>query len=99
MGRPTYSETGLRLDYIEKAPVTDIRLVEIMLVALTAYGTLLGANHLKIMHPVNAAVRDYYVSFGFSYISAQFFLAYHLASLFYYFQLVAMHFVRVPGFK
>lgn len=71
LGRPTYAGTGLRLDYIEKAPVTDIRLVETMLVALTAYGTLLGANHLKIMHPVNAAVRDYYVSFGFSYISGQ----------------------------
>lgn len=71
LGRPTYAGTGLRLDYIEKAPVTDIRLVETMLVALTAYGSLLGANHLKIMHPVNAAVRDYYVSFGFTYISKQ----------------------------
>jgi hypothetical protein len=71
LGRPTYAGTGLRLDYIEKAPITDIRLVETMLVALTAYGTLLGANHLKIMHPVNTAVRDYYVSFGFTYISEQ----------------------------
>ncbi|WP_308366588.1 MULTISPECIES: hypothetical protein [unclassified Microbulbifer] len=71
LGRPTYAGTGLRLDYIEKAPVTDIRLVETMLVALTAYSTLLGANHIKIMHPVNAAVRDYYVSFGFTYISGQ----------------------------
>lgn len=71
LGRPTYAGTGLRLDYIEKAPVTDIRLVETMLVALTAYGTLLGANHLKIMHPVNTSVRDYYVSFGFTYISGQ----------------------------
>ncbi|GAB1260795.1 hypothetical protein NBRC116495_15020 [Aurantivibrio plasticivorans] len=71
LGRPTYAGTGLRLDYIEKAPVTDIRLVETMLVALTAYGTLLGANHLKIMHPVNEAVRDYYVSFGFTYVSKQ----------------------------
>lgn len=71
LGRPTYAGTGLRLDYIEKAPVTDIRLVETMLVALTVYGTLLGANHLKIMHPVNTVVRDYYVSFGFTYISGQ----------------------------
>lgn len=71
LGRPTYAGTGLRLDYIEKAPVTNIRLVETMLVALTTYGTLLGANHLKIMHPVNAAVKDYYVSFGFTYISKQ----------------------------
>ncbi len=71
LGRPTYAGTGLRLDYIEKAPATDIRLVENMLVALTAYGALLGANHLKIMHPVNAAVRDYYVSFGFSYLNKQ----------------------------
>lgn len=71
LGRPTYAGTGLRLDYIEKAPVTDIRLVEIMLVALTAYGTLLGANHLKIMHPVNSEVRDYYVSFGFTYFRDQ----------------------------
>ena len=71
LGRPTYAGTGLRLDYIEKAPVTDIRLVETMLVALTAYGVLLGANHLKIMHPVNTTVRDYYVSFGFTYIRGQ----------------------------
>lgn len=55
LGRPSYAGTGLRLDHIEKAPVMDIRLVETMLVALTAYGSLLGANHLKIMHPVNAA--------------------------------------------
>jgi hypothetical protein len=71
LGRPTYAGTGLRLDYIEKAPVTEIRLVETMLVALTTYATLLGANHLKIMHPVNEAVRDYYVSFGFTYIPGQ----------------------------
>ncbi len=67
LGRPTYSGTGLRLDYIEKAPASDVRLVEVMLIALTTYGTLLGANHLKIMHPVNTVVRDYYVSYGFTY--------------------------------
>jgi hypothetical protein len=71
LGKPTYAATGLRLDYIEKAPSTDINLVETMLIALTTYGTILGANHLKIMSPVNTAVRDYYISFGFKYISKE----------------------------
>ncbi|WGO97054.1 hypothetical protein QFX18_13475 [Saccharophagus degradans] len=71
LGRPTYAGSGLRLDYIEKAPITDIRLVETMLVALSAYATLLGANHIRIMHPVNTSVRDYYLSFGFTYNSGQ----------------------------
>ncbi len=67
LGRPTYASTGLRLDFIEKAPESDIQLLDATYIALRAYATAIGANHIKIMHPVNEAVRDYYVSKGFAY--------------------------------
>ncbi len=67
LGRPTYAGTGLRLDFIEKAPQTNVPLLDSTYVALRAYAALIGANHIKIMHPVNEAVRDYYVSKGFAY--------------------------------
>lgn len=67
LGRPTYAGTGLSLDFIEKAPHSEVSLLDITYIALSAYAALIGANHINIMHPVNDYVRDYYVSKGFSY--------------------------------
>ena len=67
LGRPTYAGTGLRLNFIEKAPQSEISLLDITYIALSAYAALIGADHINIMHPVNAFVRDYYVRKGFSY--------------------------------
>jgi hypothetical protein len=67
MGRPTYQATGLRLDYIEKSPEASESHLDLSYLALYAYATLLGANHVKIMNPINKDVRDYYESKGFKY--------------------------------
>lgn len=68
LGRPTYASTGLRLDFIEKSPEDgNVQLLDAMFIALRAYAVAIGANHIKIMHPVNSAVKDYYVSKGFAY--------------------------------
>ena len=67
MGRPTYQATGLRLDFIEKSPEATESHLDLSYLALYAYATLLGANHVKIMNPINKDVRDYYVSKGFKY--------------------------------
>ncbi|WP_299580985.1 hypothetical protein [uncultured Microbulbifer sp.] len=67
MGRPTYHATGLRLDYIEKSPGAGEAHLDLTYLALYAYATLLGATHVKIMHPINGDVRDYYEQKGFQY--------------------------------
>jgi hypothetical protein len=67
MGRPTYHATGLRLDYIEKSPGAGEPHLDLTYLALYAYATLLGATHVKIMHPINSDVRDYYQHKGFQY--------------------------------
>ncbi|MET1255265.1 hypothetical protein [Aliikangiella maris] len=67
MGRPTYRATGLRLDYIEKSPVASEPHLDLTYLALYAYATLLGATHIKIMHPINSDIRDYYEQKGFKY--------------------------------
>ncbi|WHI46824.1 hypothetical protein [Microbulbifer sp. VAAF005] len=67
MGRPTYHATGLRLDYIEKSPEAGEPHLDLTYLALYAYATLLGATHVKIMHPINSDVRDYYEHKGFQY--------------------------------
>lgn len=67
MGRPTYHATGLRLDYIEKSPEASEPHLDLTYLALYAYATLLGATYVKIMHPINEEVRDYYEQKGFKY--------------------------------
>ena len=57
----------LDLDYIEKSPEANESHLDLSYLALYAYATLLGANHVKIMTPINNDVRDYYESKGFKY--------------------------------
>lgn len=71
LGKPTFRGTGLRLDFIEKSPNCDEPLLDITYIALLAYSGLIGADHIKIMYPVNKVVRDYYVSKGFAYHAKQ----------------------------
>ncbi|MCW8127377.1 hypothetical protein [Microbulbifer halophilus] len=70
LGRPTYSATGLRLDFIEKNPrVEDIKVFQITLAAMNVYADTLGATELRIMNPINNEVKQYYERFGLTYIS------------------------------
>jgi len=70
LGRPTYSGTGMRLDFIEGNPdYHGIKVFPIVMAALTTYAEALGANELRVMNPINDEVRDYYSKFGLTYVA------------------------------
>lgn len=72
LGRPTYSGHRMRMDFIEACPEkpSDLKIFEISLFAIGIYAQMLGADELRIMNPINTQVRDYYASFGLSYVAA-----------------------------
>ena len=72
MGKPTYAGTALRLDFIEASP-RDLTPDRPDVFEATAYGyfiyaQMLGAKQIRIMHPINEKVRNYYESFGYTYV-------------------------------
>lgn len=72
MGRPTYSAgTALRLDVVE-APALDLgerpAVLPFVLAAYTIYARLINASQVRIMHPINDAVKSYYTSLGYTYV-------------------------------
>ena len=72
MGRPTYEGHHLRLDFVEARPRelgTRPQVFQEILLAYQVYARLLGANQIRIMHPINETVRDYYRRFGYTYIA------------------------------
>ena len=71
LGRPTYNGTAVRLDFIEAAPAKpkDIKVFGITLFAMIAYAALLGAEAIRVMHPINDAVKQYYASLGLIYVA------------------------------
>ncbi|WP_444925892.1 hypothetical protein ACJJI4_17070 [Microbulbifer sp. TRSA002] len=70
LGRPTYCGGSLRLDFIEATPEDkDIPVLDVVVVAMQTYADVLGAKELRIMHPINEAVKSYYASHGFTYVS------------------------------
>ena len=69
LGRPTYHGAGLRLDFIEANQDSNrIRVLPIVMVALTTYAEALGANEIRIMNPINDAVKAYYEKAGLVYV-------------------------------
>lgn len=65
IGRPTWSGGKLRLDYIESHPLgtpLDGLVTDISVAAGVVYANAIGASQLRIMNPVNTAVRDHYLS-------------------------------------
>jgi hypothetical protein len=42
-----------------------------VLTAYRVYARLLGAKEIRIMHPINDEVRDYYVAFGYTYLASK----------------------------
>lgn len=68
-GRPTYYGGSLRLDFVEASPEErEIAVFDIIIVAMRTYADMLGARELRIMHPINDKVADYYASHGFTYV-------------------------------
>lgn len=69
LGRPTSKCGGIRLDFLEATPLTrDIRVVPVVLATMVAYATALGANEIRLVEPINEAVRKYYERFGLTYV-------------------------------
>lgn len=65
IGRPTWGGGKLRLDYLESAPMgTDLDglVTDITIAAGAAYAKAIGATQLRIMNPVNDAVKAHYLS-------------------------------------
>ena len=72
LGRPTYNASGLRLDVVEAMP-RDIgersSAFDKIILAYEIYARMLNANHIRIMNPVNDAVKALYESYGYAYVA------------------------------
>lgn len=72
LGRPTYSGSAMRLDFVESMPF-DLgdrpKTFRVVTASLQVYAEMLGAREIRIMSPINEAVKEYYSSFGFTYHS------------------------------
>lgn len=70
MGRPTFYGNAMRLDIVEASP-SDLgnrpSIFESVLIAYGIYARLINAKQIRIMNPVNDAVKLYYESFGYEY--------------------------------
>ncbi|HEX5794035.1 MAG TPA: hypothetical protein VFY01_12215 [Rheinheimera sp.] len=74
IGKPTYSGSKLRLDFIEGAPGKHPlkgKVVELTIAAAEAYADSIGAEQIRIMRPVSAEVVRYYEKHGFTYFSGK----------------------------
>lgn len=65
IGRPTWSSNKLRLDFIEanptRSPLTGL-ITDIVILSAEVYARAIGATQIRIMHPVNDAVKNHYLS-------------------------------------
>ena len=65
LGRPTYKGTSMRMDFIERSPKHRLyasELFPISLVAYETYASLIGAEFIRIMNPMNDKLISYYTS-------------------------------------
>lgn len=68
IGRPTYSGSRMRLDFVERRPGINPlkgKIAAINLTAIEVYARLIDAQEVRIMHP-DENLLDYYASFGYS---------------------------------
>lgn len=71
LGRPTYASGSLRLDFIEARPGSRGEKTPVfpeIEAAYMIYAKLLNAKQIRIMKPINEAVRSYYARFGYEYL-------------------------------
>lgn len=60
----------MRLDFIEANPeISGPRVFPATLFTMITYAELLGATEIRVMKPINSDVRNYYQSFGLTYVS------------------------------
>lgn len=71
IGRPSYHGTRLRLDFAERAPSNcPIRgyVMQLILLGAESYALNIGAEEVRIMHPLNERLVNYYNRLGYKYI-------------------------------
>ncbi len=71
LGRPSFNNSRVRLELIERVAVNSMlkgRAFLITELALIAYANLLGAGEVRIMSPINHDVRDFYIRRGYNYV-------------------------------
>lgn len=71
-GLPTRHKTKLKVDIIEATPIKEhkrgIQVFEIISECAQIYATLLGADEVRIMNPLNARLTAYYCSHGYELV-------------------------------
>ena len=71
IGRPSYYGSRLRLDFAERAPDNCPIIGYVMpliLLGAEAYALSIGADEIRIMHPLNERLVNYYNRQGYKYI-------------------------------
>ena len=70
LGRPTYNDSKLRLDFIEGNPekTDEVKAFEHTFIAMVGYAQVLGADELRAMNPINSDVKRYHETFGLNYV-------------------------------
>ncbi|WP_444910285.1 hypothetical protein [Microbulbifer sp. TRSA005] len=71
IGRPSYNGSRLRLDFTERAPDNcPLRgqVMQINLLAAESYALRIGADEMRIMHPSNQELVNYYARHGYKYV-------------------------------
>ncbi|KZY98029.1 hypothetical protein [Oleibacter sp. HI0075] len=73
LGRPSYAGTRLRLEFIESRPSSSPlkgRIVPITISVAELYASIIGAEELRIIDPIDDRLIEYYSSFGYIYRKA-----------------------------
>lgn len=71
IGRPSYHGSRIRLDFTERMPEncpTKGYTMQIVILAAEAYARLIGAKEVRLMHPMNQSLVNYYQQFDYTYV-------------------------------
>ncbi|SHG28832.1 hypothetical protein SAMN04487965_3697 [Microbulbifer donghaiensis] len=74
LGRPSYNGSRVRLELVERIAGHSYLKGRVFLItelSLIAYASLLGAEEIRIMEPINESVKNYYVSRGYTYVPSK----------------------------
>lgn len=71
LGRPSYTGSRLRLDFAERAPENcpiKGHVMQLTLLGAESYALSIGADEIRIMHPLNERLVNYYNRLGYKYV-------------------------------
>lgn len=74
-GLPTVSKSNLKIDLVEATPISEhknnTKIFDIISTSAQMYASLIGANEVRIINPLNSELVNYYESFGYNYVKCQ----------------------------